>query len=255
MSRELVKNLKFKKYSGALDPEKLSKMLDDAYLEGKKNKKFIKKTTFAPSTLGYGHGNCARYWFIAFNGAEFTDTFDAIAVANMSNGSSAHDRLQKLFEKMGIVKDIEKEILKDHPPIKGYADLILDWETKTVVGEIKTTKDEAFLFRQNSMSPSKNHLLQILIYMDVMETDEGFVMYENKNNQEVLILPVYMNEVNKKFLDECYEWMKEVHKSWEQKDLPKRPFRKNNQICTSCPVKEKCFSMEEGETLIPVLKV
>lgn len=255
MSRELVKNLKFKKYSGALDPEKLSKMLDEAYLEGKNNKKFMKKTTFSPSTLGYGHGNCPRYWFIAFNGTEFTDTFDAISVANMSNGTAAHDRLQKLFEKMGIVKEIEKEIVKNHPPIRGYADLILDWESKTVVGEIKTTKDEAFLFRQNSMEPSKNHLLQLLIYMDVTETDEGFVMYENKNNQEVLIIPVYMNESNRKFLDECYAWMKEVYIGWGHKELPKRPFRKNNKICQACPVKDTCFDMEDGEKLVPVLKI
>jgi|694.fasta_scaffold07562_12 CRISPR/Cas system-associated exonuclease Cas4 (RecB family) len=255
MARNLVSNLKFKKYTGAFDPETMSKMLDEAYLGGKNNKKFMKKTTFSPSTVGYGHGTCPRYWYIAFEGAEFTDSFDAISIANMSTGVAAHERLQEMFKKTGTVKAIEQEIIKNHPPIKGYADVVLDWETKTVVGEIKTTKDEAYLFRQNSMEPSRNHLLQILIYMDVMETDEGFVLYENKNNQEILIIPVKMTESNREFLDSCYAWMKEVYLSWGHKEMPKRPFRRNNNICKNCPVADTCFEMEDGEKLIPVLKI
>jgi CRISPR/Cas system-associated exonuclease Cas4 (RecB family) len=255
MARSLVSNLKFKKYTGNFDPDKLSKLLDEAYLEGKNTKKFMKKTTFSPSTVGYGHGNCPRYWYIAFDGTEFSDTFDSISVANMSNGTAAHDRLQKIFEKTGKVKEIEREMLKDNPPVRGFADVILDWDSKTVVGEIKTTKDEAFLFRQNSMEPSKNHLLQILIYMDVAEAEEGFLLYENKNNQEILIIPIYMNESNRAFLEECYTWMKDVHSGWEQRELPKRPFRKNNSICKNCPVMDTCFDMEDGEKLVPVLKI
>ena len=163
MGRELVTNLKFKKHVSGFNPAELSKLIDAAYLEGKNTGKFMQKTTFSPSTVGYGHGNCARYWFIAFTGTEFNDTFDAISVANMANGTAAHERLQKLFEKTGVLKETEREILKNDPPVRGFADLILDWEGKEVIGEIKTTKDEAYLFRQNSMKPSQNHLLQILM--------------------------------------------------------------------------------------------
>lgn len=254
MSRELVKNLKYKKPLG-FDPTELGKLLDDAYLDGKNTNKFMKKVSFSPSTVGYGHGTCARYWFIAFNGTEFNDTFDSLAVANMSNGTAAHDRLQKIFEKTGKLKAIETEVKKGYPPIKGYADVTLDWDGKDIVGEIKTTTQESFLIKQNSMNPSSNHLLQILIYMDVLETDEGFILYENKNNQEILIIPIKMTEENREYLDGVYEWMKEVYKSWGQKELPERPFRKNNKICTACPVKDTCFSMEEGVKSIPVLKV
>ena len=88
-----------------------------------------------------------------------------------------------------------------------------------------------------------------------METDEGFVLYENKNNQEILIIPVKMTESNREFLDACYSWMKETHISWTDKELPKKPYRKNNNICKNCPVSETCFEMEDGEKLIPVLKI
>jgi CRISPR/Cas system-associated exonuclease Cas4 (RecB family) len=255
MGRDLVTNLKFKKHVSGFNPAELSKLIDSAYLEGKNTAKFMQKTTFSPSTVGYGHGNCARYWFIAFTGTEFNDTFDAISVANMANGTAAHERLQKLFEKTGVLKETEREILKSDPPVRGFADLILDWEGKEVIGEIKTTKDEAYLFRQNSMKPSQNHLLQILIYMDVSEAEEGFLMYENKNNQEVLILPIKMNEANRDFLEDVYTWMREVRSMYDEGEAPKRPFRKNNQICTNCPVRNTCFEMEDGEKLIPVLKL
>ena len=39
--------------------------------------RFQKKTTFAPSTLTYGAGECARYWYLAFEGGIFHDNADA----------------------------------------------------------------------------------------------------------------------------------------------------------------------------------
>jgi CRISPR/Cas system-associated exonuclease Cas4 (RecB family) len=254
MSRELVKNMKYKKPQG-FDPIELGKLLDEAYLKGKNVEKFMKKVSFSPSTVGYGHGTCPRYWYIAFNGTQFNDTFDSISVATMSNGVSAHERLQKIFELTGKTKEIERELKKSYPPIRGYADVVLDWDGKNIVGEIKTTNDQSFLVKEHNMKVSPNHLLQILIYMDIMETDEGFVLYENRNTQEILIIPIKMTEENREYIDSVYEWMKEVYKSWGQKELPKRPFRKNNKICSNCPVNKTCFEMQDGEKLIPVLKV
>lgn len=256
MARNLVTNLKFKKNRGTFDPEKFAKMIDDAYIGNKNEPKYTKKTTFSPSTLGYGHGNCPRYWYIAFDGAEFISTNDALSIANMENGTAAHERIQDKFKKTGTVVALEKEMLKTGPPIRGFSDAIINWEdVKNVVAEIKTTKDSGYLFRQNSMSPSQNHLLQILIYMDIEGLDEGFLYYENKDNQEVLIIPVSMNEANRKFLEECYEWMREVHKSWVDRELPQRPYRKNNSICKDCPVRATCFDMEDTEKLVPTLKL
>ena len=124
MARDLVTNLKFKKITSGFDPDKLAKMLTDGYIGNSNNPKYMKKTTFSPSTIGYGHGNCARYWYIAFEGTEFENTFDAIAIANMSNGTAAHERIQEIFKSTGLVKHIEQEIIKEDPPVKGFADEI-----------------------------------------------------------------------------------------------------------------------------------
>lgn len=91
MAREIVKNLKFKKYEGKFDPKEFAKMLDDAYLATKRADGDMTKYTFSPSSFGYGHGNCPRYWYMAFSGANFVDNNDAQAVANMANGTLAHE--------------------------------------------------------------------------------------------------------------------------------------------------------------------
>jgi hypothetical protein len=30
--------------------------------------KYMKKKTFSPSTIVFGHGKCPRYWYLAFEG-------------------------------------------------------------------------------------------------------------------------------------------------------------------------------------------
>ena len=76
-------------------------MIDDAYNARRRPKRDMQKKTFSPSTIGYGHGNCPRYWFIAFSGEEFDEKFDATAIANMLNGTYAHERLQKIIAESG----------------------------------------------------------------------------------------------------------------------------------------------------------
>jgi len=255
MSKNIVKSLKFKKVDG-FDYGEFSKMIDDAYNARRRGKTNTQKKTFSPSTIGYGHGNCARYWFIAFSGAEFDEKFDATAIANMLNGTYAHERLQKIIDETGVLKETEREILSDDPPIRGFADLILDWNDTEIVGEIKTTKDESFAIRQASMKPSSNHLLQILTYMKVTGAEEGFLLYENKNTQDICIIPISMNERNKKIIDDTFDWMRKVYSNYQSGELPTRPFAKTTYTCQNCPVRKPCWNkngLGEGSVEIGAL--
>jgi len=91
MGRDIVKNLKFKKHTGKFfDPEKFATLLDEAYRNTKRPDGDMTKKSFSPSSLGYGHGTCPRYWYMAFSGAMFIDDNDAVAVANMAQGTQAH---------------------------------------------------------------------------------------------------------------------------------------------------------------------
>jgi len=241
MSKNIVKSLKFKKVDG-FDYGEFSKMIDNAYNARRREKTHTQKKTFSPSTIGYGHGNCARYWFIAFSGADFDEKFDATAIANMLNGTYAHERLQKIIDETGVLKEIEREILSNDPPIRGFADLILDWNDTEIVGEIKTTKDESFAIRQASMKPSANHLLQILTYMKVTGAEEGFLLYENKNTQDICIIPVSMNERNESIINDTFDWMREVYANYVNGLLPTQAFAKTSYACANCPVRKPCWN-------------
>ena len=92
-----ITTLKIHKKPNGFDTKKFIEEFRNTY-ESKSG--FTEKKTFSPSTLGYGHGNCARYWFIAFNGAEFEDTATPQAKAAMENGSFVHDRIQSRMSKM-----------------------------------------------------------------------------------------------------------------------------------------------------------
>jgi CRISPR/Cas system-associated exonuclease Cas4 (RecB family) len=255
MARDIVKNLKFKKYEGKFNPSEFAKMLDDAYIATKRADGEMTKKSFSPSTVGYGYGNCPRYWYMAFSGAVFVDDNDAVAIANMKNGTLAHERLQSLIKTMPNYRDQEVEIINEYPPIRGFIDLQMEWDGEEVLGEIKTAKQEVWDTNQSKMSPSGNHLIQLLIYMKIRNVKEAFFIYENKNTQELLVIPVYMNDKNKELIEGVFVWMQEVWDNFKDGDLPMRPFTKSSSSCKYCPIKKDCWSGPTGTTQIEPLEV
>jgi CRISPR/Cas system-associated exonuclease Cas4 (RecB family) len=249
MAREIVNNLKFKKHAGKFfDPEKFATLLDESYRNTKRADGEMTKKSFSPSSLGYGHGTCPRYWYMAFSGAVFIDDNDAVAVANMAQGTQAHERLQKLIATMPEFVSEEQEIINDYPPIRGFIDLIMSYDGEEVIGEIKTAKQEVWDTRKSEMKSSANHMLQLLTYMKLRNAKEGFFLYENKNTQEIIIIPVSMNDKNKQIIEDVFIWMQEVWDNFQNGDLPMRPAgaTKYKMPCTYCPVKKQCWDKGYG---------
>lgn len=258
MARDIVQGLKFRKVKDTqVDGDKLSRALEEAYLLGRRPSRFTKKKTFSPSSIGYGNATCARYWYIAFSGAHFEENTDALGIANMAYGTEAHARIERLFEDAGLLVEKEVEIKLSDPPIRGYMDVMIDWEGELVPGEIKTTRGEMFAMRQTSMKPPAYNLYQILIYMKATKKKNGFLLYENKNDQSFLIIPIAMNEANEKIIEDAFDWMRQVRKAFDDKQLPNRPVpTRRNKICKSCPVRNTCWDeLPEGENIIPLMEV
>ena len=230
----------FKKQSGSLNVDAIAKALEDAYLQSRRPAKFTQKKSFAPSGVGYGNGKCPRYWWYMFNGIDTVDDNDAVSIANMAYGTEAHARIQGLFEKAGILVDAERPLENQDPPIFGFMDAMIDVDGEHVVCEIKTTKQEAFMIREAKRTPPGYHLIQILIYMKLTDSTKGFLLYENKNTGELLVLPVYMDDANTKIVDEAFEWMKVVYEQAKH-EIPQRPFTRSSPACKYCPLAEVCW--------------
>ena len=239
------------------------KFLDEYFNTFELKNSFTQKKTFSPSTLGYGHGNCARYWFIAFNGADFEDTAKPLAKSVMENGTFTHDRIQKRFNKLNkSYKIIAHEIDTVHqdPPIHGYLDsLIQDLESDNLIPfEIKSVKDEQWNIKQHSLDPSDNHKIQLLTYMKIWGYKTGVFFYENKNDQAPLLIIIEMDEKNNQLIDYVFDWLRGVYKLYEDQTLPNRPFLKTNYACKGCPVNKICWKQmkdDEGEVIYPAMVI
>lgn len=257
MARDLIANLKFKKVIDpeGFDPIAFGKMYEEAVLSGKRPDEFTQKKTFSPSTVGYGNGNCPRYWFIAFTGAEFKNETDAMGMSNMDNGTYVHERVQKNMVKTPVFKANETEVTHDDPPIRGFADTFIDWNGKEVVLEIKSAKDEVFAIRAAEMAGLPYHKIQLLTYMKIRGAEQGAFFYENKNDQSVLIIPINMDAKNTELIEGVWSWMRKVYAAYKDGTLPERTFTKSTWACKGCPVQPVCWEDKKdlGEVYIEPL--
>jgi CRISPR/Cas system-associated exonuclease Cas4 (RecB family) len=252
--------------------EGLTDIIQSGYLAQTKSY-FSKKDYFAPSTLTYGAGECARFWYLAFDGAVFEDNSDAYGVANRTQGSMGHERIQKAVLNSGLlVEDMEfdTEVRKynkqvhpamefrvktQDPPINGYGDVMLNYNGNRILGEIKTSPSDAFEYKKINKKPKLGHLMQLIIYMKILKVDKGVVIYENKNNHELLALPVSVNDRYRQWVDNAFDWMRTVRKAWVDRTMPQKTYRSNSKICKNCPLQKACAEAETGVIKIKPLEL
>ena len=278
MSKNLLKEIMIK------DNKKKTKKEDSDFVDGlvdainsgyltKTKPKFTKKNNFSASNLTYGAGECPRYWYLAFDGQIFYDNADAFGVANRTQGSLGHGRIQEAIEASGLLDDqmefdpiprkynkqthpaMEFRVKVDDPPFDGYGDVMLKYKGERLVGEIKTISNEAFEYKKASKKSKMAHLMQLLIYMKVWGVGKGVMIYENKNNHELLTLPVVVNDNYRNWVNKTFDWMKVVYKSWQDKELPQKPYRSNSKICKVCPIQKACAEAEIGTVKIKPLEL
>lgn len=253
MAKNLIQQVMVKPEKPSIDVEGLIEKIQSGYLADRGPKHQTKKS-FSPSSLAYGHGECPRYWYLAFEGGEFADNADAYAVANMSNGTLSHERIQEAIDKSGILVEKEKKIINSDPPIFGFVDAIIKWDDQDFVGEIKTMREESFQYRKTANKPPDYHLIQLLIYMKVLKMDKGLLIYESKNSHELHVIPVEIKPEYVDWMDNAFDWMRQVRKAWEDKQLPTKPYRSNSKICKGCPLKSTCDSAGKGDIKITPLE-
>jgi len=81
------------------------------------------------------------------------------------------------------------------------------------------------------------------------------VMPHKPGYDEIVVVPVSMTKSNIKLVDDTFEWMRTVHKSWLDQELPKRVFEKKSTECKGCAVFEECSKLWDGTADIPALNL
>ncbi len=214
---------------------------------------YVKKKTFAPSSLGWGEGKCPRAWFIKFNGTEIEETVSFKQKSNMESGSDRHAFLQEyIANNPELEVEIEQELKCVDPPIRAFADVVLKTEPRIPV-EIKTASDQAFVYRTASFKPAAYNKLQLLIYCYILESELGFLFYENRNDFENLLIPVFMSE-EQEYMDYLIKWLRDVYAAYESDVIPNffEGKRSNSKICKECPFAKQCEELGEVEGAVDI---
>ena len=211
----------------------------DEHLSKRNEVAFKKVNGFHPSYTN----QCKRYWYYLFNGVNTDVDFRPQTYRIFDNGHAVHDRLYNYFREMGILISEEIPVTYLSPPIEGTADGIINWYGEKLI-ELKSISSEGFHYRQIYKKPKDEHYRQAQIYMECLNLDSGFVIYENKNNQE--LLPIYI-EKDQAFIDKLFKKYREIYGSHVQQIIPERPYKITSKHCQSCNVRSLCWSGENDE--------
>ena len=214
--------------------EKLITEAIDEHLQ-KRNKPALKKVNgFHPSYTN----QCQRYWNYLFQGVEVQTSFKSQTYRIFDNGHAVHERLYSYFREMGILVAEEIPVTYGSPPIEGTADGIIEWYGRKLI-ELKSISAEGFHYRQLYNKPKDDHYRQAQIYLRCLDLDSGYVIYENKNNQE--ILPVFI-ERDDAFVDKLFKKYNTIYTDFKNGDMPKHPYKRSSAHCASCDLAEMCWS-------------
>ncbi len=221
------------KKSGDDIVQDLLKSIDD-HLE-KRNSPVIKKVGgFHPSYTN----QCARYWYYLFQGTEMTTTFLPQTYRIFDNGHAVHDRLYSYLREIGILVAEEIPVTHEDPPIEGTADGIINLDGHKLI-ELKSISNEGFHYRKLHNKPKDDHFRQAQIYMRCLDLPSGLVIYENKNNQE--ILPIFI-ERDDEFIDKLFKKYRGIYEAYLKQEIPTQPYKRSSAKCADCALADKCWS-------------
>jgi CRISPR/Cas system-associated exonuclease Cas4 (RecB family) len=208
----------------------------DSYLLERNAPVFKKLNGFHPSY----NQVCPRWWYLMFKGVEVTPKTDARLYRIFDNGHLMHERICGYLKEMGILVDREIPVKLDTPvPIVGTADGIIDWDGYKLI-ELKSISPEGFQFRKYYNKPKPEHNAQAQVYLRALNLEKGFIIYESKGSQELLIFEIERDD--SEFEKKVKIWSKAY--DYIQRDvLPPRPYKRDSSHCSECDLEKYCWEV------------
>lgn len=207
----------------------------DSHLRNQNGSYWKNSKSFAPS----GNNLCPRFLNYRLIGYEHVSKFPARTYRIFSNGDYVHDRLTSYFDGMGILIESEREFWTTDPVIHGFIDALIWWEGKEVVVEFKSISEYGFRDINIFKKAKEDHIRQIQIYLWATGLDHGFIIYENKNNQQLIAIEV---EKDLSVIDPILDLYRKVWKFNSDGKIPARPFEEDSKNCENCNAKKFCWS-------------
>lgn len=131
---------------------------------------------------------------------------DSQTLRKLENGNFLEQRFHKYFSELGVLVDEEVSVSTqevDECPvlISGRLDFIIDEgklagkeEQELAIVELKSINTWGFKDVTRDMRPQLSHLYQITMYMWLTGIHKGWVVYEDKNDQTLVAIPIIFDE-------------------------------------------------------------
>ncbi len=204
----------------------------------------------------------------------------------MDNGTYFHNRMEDLFERMGILiapelklKDEELRIsgrsdaivwnfLKDekeatlgeniadeqiqlYMPDEGEEKLVYDGLASDVlIVEFKSIKSKNYEKYLPKTKPKREHELQLQLYFYLTGIRAGLVYYENKDTQEH---KYYYVQYDQALVDEVVSDIKIIIKHIDEGTLPDREYQPTDFQCRYCDYRDICYPPQNTYDLSDLL--
>ncbi len=226
----------------------------------KKSKAKAGEIKFYPSSTG----QCARknvYQMLGYAGSP--QRGESLMI--MQNGTSFHERMEKIFEDMGILIAPELSLKDPELHISGRSDAII-WsflkqpdepdgafislqnlqgevvyegpENYIMLVEFKSIKDSKFQKLTNAHAEN-NHIRQLQLYFHLTGITKGLIYYENKNTQ---MTKEYIVERDEAIIADVLKEIRNLVAYAKQKTLPPRGHDLPTDMpCRWCQYRDLCW--------------
>jgi len=185
-----------------------------------------------PSSIG----SCKRKILYDLQGHKGTEPSKR-TMRIFQNGHSAHTRLSEYFRLAEVLIEEEKAISynKLKIPIRGHVDALINVNGEKVLIDFKTVGSYGYRLLMRGEQPKKGYIWQLQLYMFITKIYNSYLIYENKDNQQIHIAhvpydPSIIDLIIKK-VNSLAWWVK------QQKRVPKKEV---SWLCNYCNHKERC---------------
>jgi len=220
---------------------------------------------FYPSSVG----DCKRkiaYQMLGYPGKPWNGK----SLLVTENGTSFHNRMESIFERMGIMIAPELSLKDPELRISGRSDAIIynfmrepDEEDGPVIRlyeppkpgeepkliyegpnndvlivEFKSIKSKGFNEYLPKTKPKKEHEMQLQLYFYLTGIRKGMVYYENKDNQEQ---KYYIVDYNQSIVDSIISDIRVIIEAIDNDILPEREFQPTDVKCRYCDFRDICW--------------
>lgn len=216
---------------------------------------------FYPSSVG----NCKRS--VAYQMMGYPSSgIQGRSLMIMQNGTAFHDRMEKIFEKMGILIAPELSLKDQTLRISGRSDAII-WNHKLPEGappgpqitlydpkdknkvvyqgpdnyilivELKSIRNKNFV--KLKTKPLAKHIMQLQLYFYLTGIQRGILYYEDKDTQDA---KHYFVDYNDELIAQVVEDIRYIIDFVERGELPEREGNALDIMCRYCNFRNICHT-------------